>query len=511
MLDTTLRDGSQTLGVSFTSNDKVRIALELDRLGVDYIEGGWPGSNPKDKAFFDEIKDHSLGRARIAAFGSTMHKDTIAKYDKNLNAILESGASTAVIFGKSWLLHVSDVLKVRPEENLALIHDSIAYLRQHGLEVIFDAEHFYRGFLNNSSYAKKVIESAIDAGSRCIVLADTNGGTPPSVVEKVTKEIANGSKVMIGLHMHNDMGCAVANTLLGVSAGATHIQGTINGLGERCGNADLVQLLPTLGLKMNYEVLDKGKLKRLQGISDFVYEVSGIHKNPSQPYVGSNAFAHKGGIHADAVLKNATAYEHINPLLLGRERSFVVSEMSGGSSLVGYASALGIALKKSDARLRSALEKIKEMEKDGYSFDLAPESAMLVLMKELGLHKEYVALNSWQVISEGDVNTAIVRVGSILEAAEGPGPVNALDTAIRGAVKKIYPTLSNVRLTDYRVVLPGAIRNTESTVRVTIEFSSNSNTWRTMGVSKNIMQASVKALVDGLNFHLNMEAFMKKK
>ena len=502
ILDTTLRDGSQASNISFTSSDKIRIALALDDLGVDYIEGGWPGSNPKDKAFFQEIKEHKLSHSRVVAFGSTKHKNTTAENDPNLNSIIESGVSTAVIFGKTWQLHVKDVLGVSNEENLKLISDSISYLKSSGLEVIFDAEHFYKGHSDNSEYALDVIRTATEAGATRIVLCDTTGSTPPNTVYSVTKDIVGKSKVPIGLHMHNDIGCAVANSIMGVVAGAIHIQGTINGIGERSGNANLITIIPTLALSMGYEVLKKDNLKKLKNVSSMLYSIANTEPDPYQPFVGENAFAHKGGVHADAMRKNSLSYEHIDPQLVGNVRKTIISEVSGSSNLLNYAEALGLKIKKSDDSLKRTLAKIKELEKEGYSFDIAEASAMLILLKEMGIRTDYIALDYWKSISEGNLNIAIVKAGSLNEVAEGSGPVNAIDIAIRKAFSRIYPELSRVVLIDYKVVLPGYVKNTESMVRVVIESSDGNEKWRNIGVSTNIINASVDALLDGLNYYL---------
>lgn len=501
-LDTTLRDGAQSVDVSFTPSDKIKIALALDELGVDYIEGGWPGSNPKDKAFFDEIKEYTLKNAKIAAFGSTLHKDKTADKDSNLNEIINSGVDVAVIFGKSWLLHVDNVLKVPKEKNLELISTSVSYLKSHGLKVIFDAEHFYQGFLDSRDYALSVLKTAKEAGSEVLVLADTNGGTPPNKVYEITKEVSGSIAAKLGVHMHNDIGCAVSNSILGVAAGATHVQGTINGIGERTGNADLLQIIPTLSMKLGYDLINSNSLGNLKHISSLVYELSGITPDPCQPFVGSNAFAHKGGIHSDAVLKDTRAYEHMDPDVVGNKRVIIISELSGASSLVAYAKDLGIELEKSDNRVREALASIKELEREGYSFDLAPESALLILLEKIGLYKNYINLSYWKVISERGINIAVVKTGSIVEVSEGVGPVNAVDLALRRAFERVYPQISRISLTDYRVILPKDVKNTESIVRVTVEFSDNSSRWRTMGVSRNIFDASIKALIDGLNFYL---------
>ncbi|MUM64801.1 citramalate synthase [Acidianus infernus] len=507
VLDTTLRDGAQTTSVSFTLNDKIRIALALDDLGVHYIEGGWPGSNPKDEEFFKEISKYSL-KAKVAAFGSTKKKGVRADEDKNLNAIIDSGVKVAVLFGKSWTLHVTHVLKVSKEENLELVYDSIRYLRDHGLEVIFDAEHFYQGYKEDEEYALEVIKTAEEAGASVIALADTNGGTLPHEIYEITSRVVKELKIKVGLHMHNDSGCAVANTLMGVLAGARHVQGTINGLGERTGNADLVQVIPNLQLKMGFKVIPD--LTKLKEVSRLVYELSGLHPNPYQPFVGDNAFSHKAGVHADAVMKVPRAYEHIDPTLVGNQRRIVISELAGSSNLLNYLEKIGIKVDKKDERLRKALQKIKEMENKGYSFDLAPASAVLQILKELGIYTKFIDLQYWKVINEsGNLSLAVVKVNSQLQASEGVGPVHALDMAVRNALQKVYPELSRVKLIDYRVVLPGEIKNTESLVRVTIEFTDGKDNWRTEGVSTSVIEASVIALIDGLDYYLQVSKKLK--
>jgi len=505
VLDTTLRDGAQTANISFTLNDKIRIALLLDELGIDYIEGGWPGSNPKDEEFFKEIKKYSLTKAKVAAFGSTRRKEFPAKEDPSLNAIIKSDVEVAVLFGKSWTLHVTDVLKIGLKENLDLVYDSISYLKSHGLKVIFDAEHFYQGYKEDKEYALSVLKTAKDAGADVLVLADTNGGSLPHEVYAITADVVKNVKTKVGLHMHNDSGCAVANTLMGVLSGARHVQGTINGIGERTGNADLIQIIPNLALKMGLEVLrGKESLKRLKEVSRIVYEIAGLHPNPYQPYVGDFAFTHKAGVHADAVMKVSRAYEHIDPSLVGNTRRFVISEVSGSSNLITYLENVGIKVNKKDPRLRSALAKIKELENKGYSFDLAPASAILIALKELGLYQPLIKVDYWKVINERELAIAVVKVNGQLEVAEGVGPVHAIDIAMRKALQKVYPEIGKVKLTDYRVILPGEIKNTESVVRVTIEFTDNEKTWRTEGVSTSVIEASVMALIEGLDYYLQL-------
>ena len=510
ILDTTLRDGAQAALVSFTLRDKVKIALMLDELGVDYIEGGWPGSNPKDFEFFKEIKNYSLRKSKIAAFGSTRRKENKPEEDPSLNSIIDADVKVAVIFGKTWPLHVKEVLKTTLEDNLSIISDSIEFLRDHGMEVIFDAEHFYQGFKENPDYATRVVETAWRSRASVVVLADTNGGTPPHEILEITRKVREASSAKLGVHMHNDIGCAVANSLMGVVGGATHVQGTINGIGERTGNADLVQIIPTLVLKMGYRVLEGSEsLKKLKEVSTMVYELAGMHPNPYQPYVGDNAFTHKAGVHADAVMKNTRAYEHIDPSLVGNRRRIVISELSGTANLVSYLDRVGIKVEKKEEKLKVALNKIKEMEMRGYSFDIAPESALLVVLKELGLYTRYVNLRYWKVINENGLSLAVVKVNDQIEASEGLGPVHAVDLALRRALSREFPEIQKVTLTDYRVILPGQVKNTESVVRVTIEFTDGNDSWRTEGVSTSVIESSIMALVDGLDYYLQINKKLK--
>ena len=511
VLDTTLRDGAQTVNVSFTLNDKLRLAQVLDQLGVDYIEGGWPGSNPKDEEFFNQVKKLSLVHSKVAAFGSTKKSGSRADEDPSLKAIARSGVEVAVVFGKTWILHVDQVLKVSRQENLDLIHDSLSYLKSLGLKVIFDAEHFYQGFGADREYALEALKVAEEARVDVITLADTNGGTLPSRVFEVTKMVKERIKSKLGIHAHNDLGCGVANTLMGVMAGARHIQGTINGLGERTGNADLVQVIPTLVAKLGLRAL-KGResLKMLRSVSRLVSELAGLPPNPYQPYIGDNAFTHKAGVHVDAVLKNTSAYEHIDPQVVGNTRSVAISELSGTANLVTHATnILGIEVKKSDERLKRALAEVKRLEKAGYSFDSSPASALLILMRSLGIYRKLIDMQYWKVISETGTSIGLVKANSRLRVAEGKGPINAVDLAIRAALLSDYPELSKITLVDYKVVLPGEVKNTESMVRVTVEFADESNSWRTMGVSANVIEASVKALVDGLDFFLQTRRIAK--
>ena len=379
------------------------------------------------------------------------------------------------------------------------------------MKVIFDAEHFYQGFGADREYALEALKVAEEAKVDVITLADTNGGTLPSRVYEVTKMVRERIKSKLGIHAHNDLGCGVANTLMGVMAGARHIQGTINGLGERTGNADLVQVIPTLVAKLGLRAL-KGResLKMLRNVSRLVSELAGLPPNPYQPYIGDNAFTHKAGVHVDAVLKNTSAYEHIDPQVVGNTRSVAISELSGTANLVTHATnILGIEVKKSDERLKRALAEVKRLEKAGYSFDSSPASALLILMRSLGIYRKLIDMQYWKVISETGTSIGLVKANSRLRVAEGKGPINAVDLAIRAALLSDYPELSKITLVDYKVVLPGEVKNTESMVRVTVEFADESNSWRTMGVSANVIEASVKALVDGLDFFLQTRRIAK--
>lgn len=493
-----MRDGAQAAGISFTIEDKIRIAMALDDLGVDYIEGGWPGSNPKDSEFFKEIKRYGLSYSRIAAFGSTRRKDIRVSEDPNLNAIIKADVDTAVIFGKSWTLHVSEVLGTSKSINLDMIYESVSYLKSHGIEVVFDAEHFYQGFNEDPHYAIEVVKTAEQAGADTIVLADTNGSATPLDVYSITKKIVGIVKVRIGLHMHNDSGCAVANTLIGVAAGARHVQGTVNGIGERTGNADLIQVLPALAFKMGIKVLKNGEsFRKLKEVSQLVYKLAGINPNPYQPYVGDYAFAHKAGVHVDAILKNPRAYEHIDPAIVGNSRRIIVSELSGASNIVALLKDLGIDLSKKDERIGRALSRIKNLEKQGYSFNVAPASAVLVVMKELALRKDIVDRYSWTIFTDSTgVSLAIVSINGISDRAMDVDALSALRKAFESAIKRVLPNYSSIKVKSFHIsLLPDGL------YRATVEFADGIRTWSTQGVSVNIVDAFSKALIDGIEYY----------
>ncbi|NPA84955.1 MAG: citramalate synthase [Crenarchaeota archaeon] len=511
VLDTTLRDGAQARGVSFDLQAKVRIALELDKVGVHFIEAGWPGSNPKDELFFKEIKKYELQYSEIVAFTSTRRKGFKASEDPMLQKVLEADTEWVTVFGKSWDLHVREVLRVSLEENLDMVYDTIKFLKESGRKVIFDAEHFFDGFKDNEEYALEVLKTAERAGADRIVLADTNGGSLPHEVYGIVRRVKEAIGAPVGLHMHNDSGNAVANTLMGVLAGAEHVHGTVNGIGERTGNADLCVVIPNLELKMNIRALKNPEgLKMLRQLSRLVYDLAGIPPNPYQPYVGDNAFAHKAGVHVDAVLKTPRAYEHVPPESVGNERRLAISELSGAANLVGWARReLGIAIDKRDPAVQRALKRIKELESKGYSFDNAFASALLILLEEMGLRGKPFRVEDWRVVSEGkeegSKSWSVVKLSdgeTLLEAGEGIGPVEAVDKALRKALDKLAPEASHVKLIDYRVHLPKASKHTESDVRVEITFTDGKSFWTTTAVSRNIIEASLKAIIDGIEYYL---------
>lgn len=511
-----MRDGSQTRGVSLTLLDKIRILQKLDELGIDVVEGGWPGSNPKDSEFFRVLKKIRLTNSEIAAFGSTRRKGTKASKDPSLNAIVEADVPIAVIFGKSWKLHVTDVLNCSPEENLEMVIETIEYLKEHGMRVIFDAEHFFDGYKDDHSYALKVIESAESAGASTVVLCDTNGGSLMDEVRNAVRAARRRVRCSIGIHTHNDAGLAVANTLVAVSEGARHVQGTMIGLGERCGNADLCQVIPTLALKMGYKVL-KGetmeKLRLLTSTARFVADVLNVRLNDNHPYVGRNAFAHKAGVHVDAMLKNPRTYEHIDPSLIGNERTISVSELAGKSTVEYLFSKLNVNPDKDV--VVNVLSEIKSLEAKGYHLESADGTVNLLLLKALGKYSPFFEVKAWNVDVSGDEkvnarsNIFIEVDGEVLsEGDEGVGPVHALDNALRKALLKKFPSLEGVRLSDYKVAVVDSIEGTAAAVRVFVEFSSGDERWCTTSVSRNIIEASLNAISDGYRYWLSRQKTM---
>jgi 2-isopropylmalate synthase len=509
--DTTLRDGAQAEDVSFSVEDKVRVAQQLDELGVQFIEGGWPGANPKDIEFFRMVKTMPFQHATIVAFGSTRKASNSARKDKNLQALLESGTQTITLFGKSWSFQVTDALGISLSKNLELIEDSVHYLRSKDRRVFYDAEHFFDGYKANPAYALQTIRKAIEGGAERVILCDTNGGTMPWEIREICRIVKQECPVPLGIHAHNDSEMAVANSLVAVESGILQVQGTINGIGERCGNANLCSIIPNLQLKMRRSAIGKN-LARLKDVSGFVTEIANLMPNKRQPYVGDAAFAHKGGVHIHAVLKNAATYEHIAPAEVGNRRRMLVSDYAGRSGLMEKVEAYGISLTKNHAKLQELVETLKERESQGYQFEGAEGSFELLMRKAMGSHRPSFQLLGFRVIVEKKQElglllseaTVMVKVGDVVEhtAAVGAGPVNALDHALRKALEKFYPQLREVKLLDYKVRVLSATKGTESKVRVLIESGDHKDKWGTVGVSENIMEASWQALADSIEYKL---------
>ncbi|MCD6582254.1 MAG: citramalate synthase [Desulfuromusa sp.] len=512
LYDTTLRDGTQAEDISFQVEDKVRIAKRLDELGIDYIEGGWPGSNPKDITFFQAIQSETLEHSKIAAFGSTRRARVTPAEDNNIQMLIESKPDAVTIFGKTCDFHVREALRISLEENLELINDSLVYLKERVVEVIYDAEHFFDGYKADPEYALKTLRAAADAKVDCIVLCDTNGGTLPHEYPAIMAAVQKAVSTPIGIHAHNDSGCAVANSLMAVTHGAVHVQGTINGFGERCGNADLCSIIPSLSLKMGHECLGEGKLATLRSASRYIYELANLTPNKHQAYVGNAAFAHKGGVHVSAIQRHPETYEHIRPELVGNRTRILVSDLSGRSNILAKAEECGIELDSKDPVTLEILEDIKEMENQGFQFEGAEASFELLMLKAMGKLKNYFVVTAFRVIDtlrESDQEpvseaTIKVKVGGKIEhtAADGNGPVNALDSALRKALIGFYPQIGEVKLLDYKVrVLPSS-QGTDSVIRVLVESGDHDSRWGTVGVSSNVIDASYQALADALIYKL---------
>lgn len=509
--DTTLRDGAQAEDVSFSVEDKVLVAQKLDELGVHFIEGGWPGANPKDIEFFRIIKTIALQHASVVAFGSTRKASNPVQKDATLQALLSAETQTITIFGKSWTFQVTDALGISLAKNLELISDSIQYLRSKGRRVFYDAEHFFDGYKANPEYALKTVRAAVAAGADRVILCDTNGGTMPWDIRAICEMVKQELSVALGIHAHNDCEMAVANSLVAIDTGIVQVQGTINGIGERCGNANLSSIIPNLQLKMRRPVLGE-RLNRLKEVSGFVTEIANLMPNKHQPYVGDSAFAHKGGVHIHAVLKNPATYEHVVPTLVGNRQRVLVSDYAGRSGLLEKVEAFGIKLNKGDAKVQELINTLKERENEGYQFEGAEGSFELLMRKAMGTHTPSFQLLGFRVIVEKKQDngaslseaTVMVKVGDAVEhaAAAGSGPVNALDHALRKALEKFYPQLREVKLLDYKVRVLSANRGTESKVRVLIESGDHKDKWGTVGVSENIIEASWQALADSIEFKL---------
>lgn len=510
--DTTLRDGTQAAGVSFSLLDKIQIARELDKLGFHYIEGGWPGSNPKDMKFFEKLKNISFMHARIAAFGSTRRKNTSAKKDQNIITLLKAETPVITLFGKSWILHVKKALRTDEDENLRMIEDSIRFFKDEEKEVIFDAEHFFDGYKENPIYALKTLQVARDAGADCIVLCDSNGGCLPHEVDQIVRMVREKFDSPLGIHAHNDSGVAVANTVIAARVGVSHIQGTINGYGERCGNADLCSVLPNLKLKLDLECISEEGLASLTRISRFVNELANLTPLEHQPYVGRSAFTHKGGIHASAISRDKKTYEHIDPEVVGNERRIIVSELAGRSSVLYKLKERKLGVEDAPSFSQSLVEQIKKLENEGYEFEAADGSFELLVKKNTGEYRKLFNVEGFRVIVEKRdnkrlISEATVKVkikGKLLHTvAEGNGPVNALDKALRKALENDFPKLSEMQLSDYKVRILDTGSGTGAKTRVLIESSDKEHTWGTVGVSPNIIEASCKALLDAVEYKLN--------
>jgi len=513
LYDTTLRDGTQAEDISLLVEDKIRIAHKLDEMGIHYIEGGWPGSNPKDVSFFKEIGKEKLLCAKVAAFGSTRRAKTTPDKDQNIRTLVQSEADVVTIFGKTWDFQVREALRISLEENLELIFDSLEYLKGRVGEVFYDAEHFFDGYKTNPDYALKTLKAAEEAKVDCIVLCDTNGGTMPYEIADITTEIRRHIATPLGIHTHNDSECAVANTLAALHSGVVHVQGTINGFGERCGNANLCSIIPAIKLKMKKDCISDEQMRRLAEISRFVYELCNLSPDKHQPYVGKSAFAHKGGVHVSAIQRHPETYEHIRPELVGNATRILVSDLSGRSNILAKAEEFNINLDGKDPVAMEILDNIKDMENRGYQFEGAEASFELLMKRALGTHRKFFSVMGFRVIDERRHDdqkplseaTIMVKVGGRIEhtASQGNGPVNALDNALRKALEKFYPRLKEVKLHDYKVRVLPAGQGTASVTRVLIESGDRENRWGTVGVSDNIIEASYQALIDSVEYKLH--------
>jgi len=509
--DTTLRDGSQAEGISYSVMDKIRIAEELDKFGIHYIEGGWPGSNPKDREFFEKINKIRLKNSKIAAFSMTRRPGIKASRDPNIAALLKSGAEVITIVGKTWDFHVTDVLKTTLRENLAMISDTVSFLNKKGFTVFYDAEHFFDAYKANKEYSLKTLITAQLAGAQSLCLCDTNGGSLTSEITRVIKEIRNKINAPLGIHCHNDAGVAIANSLAAVESGATIVQGTINGYGERCGNADLIAIIANLKIKMGINCVSGQQLKQITHLSHFISEISNMRLKNEQPFVGDSAFAHKGGMHINAIMKNPLTYEHIEPNLVGNHRRVLVSELGGKTGILLRAKALNYDLSKTDPQTKKILDLVQSLEHKGFQFEAAEASFQILMKRALKKFDNFFELEGFKVVIEKNQDKKItseaiikVRVKGVREhtAAEGDGPINALDNALRKALKAFYPSLSKMHLSDFKVRVLDEKAGTAARVRVLIQSQDKDDIWNTIGVHENIIEASWQALADSVEYKL---------
>jgi len=512
--DTTLRDGTQAENFNLSVEDKVRITLKLDELGIDFVEGGWPGSSPASTEYFEEIRNYTLRHAKVSAFGSTRNFNNPVDQDPNLQALIDAKTPAITIFGKTWDVHVFEALRISLEDNLLIIVESLRHLRPHAQHLFYDAEHFFDGFKGSKEYALATLDKAIEGGAECLVLCDTNGGTMPTEIAGIMKAVKGhikekGKTIELGIHAHNDSETAVANSLMAVSLGATHIQGTMNGVGERCGNANLVSIVPALALKMSYDFPVARNLQKLTEVSRFVTELANLPHNKYQPYVGRSAFAHKGGIHVSAVKRNPLTYEHIEPEKVGNIRRILISDQAGRSNVLHKAKKYGLDLDSKDPVVSSILKKLKELENQGFQYEGAEASFELLMRRALGSQRNYFELKGFRVISQkspaGQIQeeaTIMLEVGGemVHAAALGNGPVNALDNALRKALTGFYPQLAEMELRDYKVRVLASEHGTGARVRVLIESNDQHSMWGTVGVSHDILEASWQALVDSVTY-----------
>ena len=526
LYDTTLRDGMQGENIFFSPEDKVKIARRLDEAGIHYIEGGWPGSNPGAQHFFEMAKDMEFKNAKIAAFGATRHQGKTCDQDANIQALLNSEAPVITIFGKSWDLHVESIMQNTKKENLAMIKESISYLLSRGREVLYDAEHFFDGYKANPDYALKTLEAAVEGGTNCLVLCDTNGGSMPCEIDTITRKVLDYFKensvpdLIFGIHTHNDCAMAVANSITAVHAGVTMVQGTINGYGERCGNADLTAIIPILALKMDRDCISHENLEKLRNLSRFISETANVPPVNSRPFVGKSAFAHKGGVHVSAIMKNPKAYEHISPELVGNKQRVIVSEQSGKSNIKYKAKELGVDLGKNGNIEHQIVSSIKELEDYGFEFDAAEGSLKLIMEKLTDQFVPHFELESFRVVIEKDKERPCyshamikIRVDNKTEitSAEGDGPVSALDNALRKALTTMFPKINDMHLVDFKVRVIDGMDGTDAKVRVLIESRDENNIFSTIGVSEDIIEASWQALADSFQYKLSLDNKNKAK